>query len=142
MAGAIDRTSITITLSKDTDLKCYPPVAEFLKFLTEVLSGEVQGNFGDVVLSNMTPDSDQVNKLWIETNGQRNDFDQKFFINGKWQPWYFPPPNTYYWFDGRAALPLGFKELGRVKASDLPITGADTAGSLPTEFILASFIGY
>jgi hypothetical protein len=123
-------------------MKCYPPVAEFLKFLTEVLSGEAQGSFGDVVLSNLTPESDDVNKLWIEVNGQRSSFAQKVFVNGKWQPWYFLPPQSYVLFDGRTTLPDGFTEIGRFKSEAVPVTKNGVTLTTPTEFIIASFVGY
>lgn len=142
LAGAIDRVTVAIQLNREVEIKCYPPVADFLKLLTEILSGEARGTFGDVIISNITPSSDDVNKLWVEVNGQRNVFTEKVFVNGQWQPWYFTPPNSYILFDGRAALPEGFKEIGRFKVSDVPIAGATTAGSLPTELIIATFKGY
>jgi hypothetical protein len=142
VTGAIDRASITITLNRDVDLKCYPPVAEFLKFLTEVLTGEAQGSFGDVVISNLTPESDDVNKLWIEVNGQRNQFTQKMYINGKWETWYFVPPQSYVLFDGRTTLPTGFVEVGRFKSGDVPVTKNGVTLTTPAEFIIASFQGY
>jgi len=142
MAGAIDRNSVTLRLNRDVEIKCYPPVAEFLRLITELFSGEVQGSFGDVVISNITPEPEEVNKLWVEVNGQRNQFFQKVYVNGKWQPWYFMPPQSYILFDGRTTLPDGFKELGRFKTTDVPVTSADTAQAVPVEMIIASFIGY
>ena len=139
---AIDRVAITLRLNKDVELKCYPSVADFVKFLTDNLSGEAQGEFSNIIISNLAPGSDDVSKIWIEVNGQRNSFVEKVFINGRWVPWYFLPPNTYQWFDGRAALPTGFVEIGRTKATDLKLTGGATAGAIPAEFILAQFIGY
>lgn len=142
MAGAIDRAAITLKLNRETELKCYPPVGDFLKLLVDLLSGEAQGSFGDVIISSVTPGPDDVNKIWIEVNGQRNTFALKVYVHGKWQPYYFTPPSSYLLFDGRAPLPEGFKEIGRFKAVDVPVTGASTAGSLPVEFIIGSFVGY
>lgn len=142
MAGAIDRTAITLQLNKEVDAKCYPPVAEFLKLITEVMSGQAQGSFGDVIISNTVPEAEDVNKIWIDINGQRTSFIVKTFVNGKWRPWYFVPPNSYHFFPGNAPLPEGFKEIGRFKTSDVPVTGATTAGSLPIEIIIASWTGY
>lgn len=140
--SAIDRVAITLRVNRDVELKCYPPVSEFVKFLTDNLSGEAQGEFGNVIISNIVPGPDDVNKIWIDVDGQRDSFIQKVFLNGIWEPWYFLPPNTYQWFDGRSALPTGFKEIARTKTADLKFTGAATAGTLPDVLILAAFVGY
>ena len=140
--GAIDRTAVTLKLNRDVELKCYPPVADFFKLLTENLSGEAEGSFGDVVISGSAPGPVDVGKIWIEVNGQRNTFAFRVFVEGKWQPWYFLPPNSFQFFDVGTGLPVGFKEIGRFKLSDIPVTGATTAGTLPTEFIVAKWVGY
>lgn len=142
MSGAIDRTAITIKLNREVESKCYPPVKDFFNLLTDVLSGEVQGSFGDVIISNNVPSPDEVNKIWVEINGQRNTFIFKVYVEGRWQPWYFLPPNSIQFFDGRTGIPSGFKELGRFNLVDIPIAGATTAGDLPTDFIVAKWVGY
>lgn len=140
--AAIDRVAITLRLNREVELKCYPPIADFVKFLMETVSGEAQGNFGNLLISNLTPGPDDANKIWVEVNGQRTSFVEKVLVNGKWQPWYFLAPNSYQWFDGRSPVPTGFKEIARTKTTDLKLTGAATAGELPEELILAQFVGY
>jgi len=142
MSGSIDRVAIRLRLNKDVELQCYPTVQEFLKLLTETLSGEAQGTFGEVVVSELTPLSDDINKLWLKINGQRNAFEQRLYVNGNWEPWYFLPPNSYVLFDGRSPLPNGFTEIGRFKSLDLPVQKDGVTLTSPTEFIIASFTGY
>lgn len=142
MAGSIDRVAIRLRLNKDIELQCYPALPEFMKFLTETLSGEAQGTFGEVIISEITPESDDTNKLWLKINAQRNGFEQRLYINGEWQPWYFVPPSSYILFDGRAALPTGFLEIGRFTSAAVPVTKNGVQLTTPTEFIIANFIGY
>lgn len=141
-SGAIDRVAVKLTQTKEIDIKCYPPVKELFNLIPDYFSGEANGSFGDVVISNTIPDPDDVNKLWVATNGQRNTFEARFYINGKWQPWYFLAPNQFVFFDGRATLPAGFKEIGRFKSIDIPITDTSGTAALPGEIIIARFIGY
>jgi hypothetical protein len=142
MSNSIDRVAVKLTLNKDVELTCYPPVKEFFKLLTEYMSGEAQGTFGDVIISELTPEAEDVNKLWIRTNGQRNGFEQRIYINGEWKPWYFIPANGYLLFPGSAPLPEGFVEIGRFKGADVPITKNGATLTAPTEFIIASWVGY
>jgi hypothetical protein len=142
MSGSIDRVAIKLSLNKDVELTCYPSVKEFLKLITEYMSGEAQGTFGDVIISELTPESEDVNKLWIRTNGQRNGFEQRIYINGEWKPWYFLPSNGYIMFPSSATLPEGFTEIGRFKGSDIPVQKNGVTLTTPTEFIIAEFTGY
>jgi hypothetical protein len=122
MSNSIDRVAVKLTLNKDVELTCYPPVKEFFKLLTEYMSGEAQGTFGDVIISELTPEAEDVNKLW--------------------KPWYFIPANGYLLFPGSAPLPEGFVEIGRFKGADVPITKNGATLTAPTEFIIASWVGY
>lgn len=142
MANAADRVAITISQTRDVTERCYPPVAEFVAMLTDVLSGEAQGDFGNLVISQITPDSEDVNKVWIEINGQRTFFTLKVHVNGEWRPWYFVPPNTYMILDGRAPIPDGWQAIGRFSTAILNITPMSTVEDIPSEFIIIRFIGF
>lgn len=142
MAGSIDRVAIKLVLKKQIETQCYPTVNALVDIIVDAVAGEAQGSFGDVVLSAIEPQPEDVNKLWIRTDPQRQSFEQDIFIKGKWQPYYFVPPNTYILFDGRVPLPAGFTEVARFDTSKLGLTGGTLAGSIPPEIILAMFVGY
>lgn len=141
---SLDRVAVRLTLTKDISLNCYPPVKEFIAFMLEHISGEAQGTFGDVVLSAQTPSPDDVYKLWIATNGQRNGFEQRLFLNGAWRTWNFVAEGEIRHFDGRATLPKGWTKIGSFKTVDVPITAeaGDNVASLPETIQVAKWVGY
>lgn len=142
MVNVINRAAIKLTLNQEVRKECYPPLDELFKMITINIGGEAAGSFGDVVISVNDPDNDSVYKMHILPNGRRTEFTQRFFINGKWRPWYFLVPNQVVLLDGRAPIPEGFTKLGEFESVQIPIVDTSGSGSLPAKFSVAIFTGY
>lgn len=137
----VETVSVELVLNKEPNFPCYPPVKEFLDFLIKNVSGNALGSFGDVIISNVEPSVEDLNKLWIQTNGQRNDFQIKLYINGAWRPWTFTAPNETRWFDGRAPLPEGWASLGTINLASIAFEPSANSNA-PTSLTLAKWVGY
>lgn len=142
MVNVINRVALTLELNHEIREQCYPTVPELFRMITESISAEATGAFGDVVISNNIPDSDSNYKMHILPNGDRTDFTARFNIYGEWKPWYFLVPNQIITLPGTIAVPDGFEEIGRYKTSLIPIEDTSGSASLPDEFVVAKFIGY
>jgi len=142
MAERNDQVTIQLQLNKEVDIPCYPNPKTFIDPLIKVVGGVAMGNFGDVIISPIEPDSDAVSKLWVKTNGARNTFTLNFFINGAWVEWAFEAANQYELFDALVAVPAGWKAIGKFKSEDVPVEDVSGSSSLPKEFYIAKFIGF
>lgn len=140
MSDQIDRTTIKLLLNKDVTEQCYPPFAELFALILKYISGQAEGSFGDLVISNLEPSPDDVYKLWLAVDAARKAFEFRVFVNGKWQPWNFTAANEIRFFAG--TLPTGWKKVGEFNAIDIPITVAPDGGGLPAIITIAKWVGY
>jgi hypothetical protein len=142
MTNVINKAVLELTLNKEVRDECYPSLSDLFKKIVESIGAEVSGEFGDVTISVEDPDSDKTYKMHIQTNGRRNDYAQRFFINGEWRPWYFLVPNQVVILDGRATIPDGFTKIGEFLSTNIPITDTSGTSALPEKFFIVVFNGY
>jgi hypothetical protein len=132
--------TIKLRVDKLPDLPCYPAVNDLVSMLPALLSGRVEGNFSDVVVSNQTPSIDDRAKLWVRIDENRNFIGFLLYQEGDWKTIYPTFEGQLFFFNSAAPLSSSFKEIGRIKTEDIKATPTGNE-TLPSEIVIATYIG-
>ena len=119
--------------------ECYPTPADFVSLLPQYLAILLTGSAGDVVLSPLEPGADDLSKLWVKIDNNRNFTGLFLYQNGAWVQVSDAYVGEIRWFDSSITLPSGWTKLATVKASDLPQEAISGATSVPSNYTLARY---